>query len=297
MQSSQSNTSQATLLASSIEESFLEYDGPESESGYPLQPHGYIIIEEIGRGAFAKVLRAFCPSKMEQVAIKVIALEALQSSMEEIQAEVRAMASICHEHVLSLHCCFVVRSELWLIMPLMSSGSVTDVMRVIRSSLNTPPGQGLPHQIVRIILRRLLKGLSYIHENGQIHRDIKAGNILMNRSGRLAIADFGVSGWKRDPFSRKTGESMGERKTFVGTPCWMAPEVMEQTKGYDEKADIWSVGITALELAKGSAPYAKLAPMQVRLSIFYSWFSSSSPKHRIHFNRLHETAGITKNDS
>jgi serine/threonine-protein kinase OSR1/STK39 len=187
---------------------------PVNEDGWPLAPEGYVISVEVGQGAFAKVMRAYCPLKDESVALKVMKLENITTSLEEIQAEVRSMKLSHHVNVLDLLCCFVVKSDLWLVMPLMDKGSCHYVMRMLRKSGKLLEGQGLPEEAVATILREMLHGLEYIHGQHQIHRDIKAGNILLNASGRVVLADFGVAGWMSEAGAR--GEH--QKKTFVGTP-------------------------------------------------------------------------------
>jgi hypothetical protein len=131
-------------------------------------------------------------------------------------------------------------------------------MEQLRKARSLPANAGFPERWIRAIVRDLLEGLVYLHDQRQIHRDVKAGNILLSAAGDVKIGDFGVAGWMT-----YEGRRGNLTYTFVGTPCWMAPEVMDQSMGYDAKADIWSVGITMLELARGYAPYARLAPMEV----------------------------------
>lgn len=111
---------------------------------------------------------------------------------------------------------------------------------------------------VAIILKELLLGIKYLHNNFKIHRDIKCANILLNTNGDVKIADFGVSA--------QISDSVTKRSSIVGTPCWMAPEILI-SNAYDYKCDIWSIGITAIEMVTGTVPYQNQNPMQALLNI------------------------------
>jgi serine/threonine-protein kinase OSR1/STK39 len=230
---------------------------------WPTDPSLYELIGKIGQGAFASVWKADTKSdddkKKRECAIKVLNLDHVDSNLNEIRLEVQAMRLSSHPNVLPCHAAFVKATDLWLVTQLMRKGSSLHCLDGARRKYREmgQPAAKMEEHILYIIHETLL-GLQYIHENGQIHRDIKAGNILIDSDGHVRIADFGVSGWLVN-----AGTQQEKAKTFVGTPCWMAPEVMEQIHGYDYKADIWSLGITALELAKGYAPYARYPPMKV----------------------------------
>lgn len=226
----------------------------ETKESYPPDPERYILRAEIGRGAFATVYLASCLDNNVDVAIKILDLDELDTSWEEIRKEISLMRLLNHPNVVPSLCSFVVEQEIWLVMPLMAGGSCADIMKN-----NFPKGYD-DEVLIATILKETLTGIEYFHKEGRIHRDVKAGNILISQEGEVQMGDFGVAGTLIEAGDRKRS-----RRTFVGTPCWMAPEVMEQTHGYDYKADIWSFGITALEIAFGKPPYADYQPMKVML--------------------------------
>ncbi|KDP41922.1 hypothetical protein JCGZ_26940 [Jatropha curcas] len=220
---------------------------------YPIGSEFYSLYEEVGQGVSASVHRALCIPFEEIVAIKILDFERDNCDLSNISREVQTMILVDHPNVLKSHCSFVSDHNLWVVMPYMAGGSCLHILKAAYPD-------GFEEVVIATVLREVLKGLEYLHHHGHIHRDVKAGNILIDSRGAIKLGDFGVSACLFD-----SGDRQRMRNTFVGTPCWMAPEVMEQLHGYDFKADIWSFGITALELAHGHAPFSKYPPMKVLL--------------------------------
>jgi serine/threonine-protein kinase 24/25/MST4 len=198
----------------------------------------------IGGGSFGKVYKGVDKRTGQSVAIKVIDVENADDEVDDIIQEISILGGLNSPYVTKYYGSFLKGSDLWIVMEFCSGGSCQDLLQ---------PGL-IPEDYICIIVRELLMGLEYLHNDGKLHRDIKAANILLGANGQVKLADFGVSG--------QLTATMTKKNTFVGTPFWMAPEVIKQS-GYDHKADIWSLGITALELALGEPPYSDIHPMKV----------------------------------
>ncbi|KAG0531992.1 hypothetical protein BDA96_04G069400 [Sorghum bicolor] len=223
---------------------------------FPIRAADYELLEPVGDGATAVVRRARClPLGGEVVAVKIMNMaHRTESDVNNASEEVKTMIMINHPNLLSAYCSFTEGEALWIVMPYMAGGSCYHLMK------SSYPKGFDDENFIAFVLRETLKGLEYLHENGHIHRDVKAGNILLDQDKGVKLSDFGVTASLYDSIINRHGK----RKTLVGTPCWMAPEVMEQ-KDYDFKADIWSFGITALELAIGHAPFSSQPPAKVFL--------------------------------
>ncbi|CAH8491623.1 unnamed protein product [Schistosoma bovis] len=236
----------------------------ETPIQWPMTKASYEFGKSIGQGATSTVFEALCPSNGKKCAIKIINLEkcSTSASLEEINREIKSMKNMKNENIVAYYASFVAQTELCIIMDLCQRGSLLDVIKYTQNKRDITYGV-FDENTIATILRDVLRGLAYIHENGLVHRDLKCGNLLVKDDGIIQIADFGVAGFLATQPLTATGSVDLRRYTFVGTPCWMAPEVMQQARGYNQKADIWSLGITTIEMATGQAPYAKFAPMKV----------------------------------
>ena len=226
---------------------------------FPLDRTKYEILTKIGKGATAEVFVVKLLSTNELIAAKIIDLETCPIEIETLYHEVAFWRNSQSQNIINYYGSFVSESSCFILMEYMSAGSCYEIMKYAYP-------KGFSNEIVIAeILQQVLMALNYFHENKQIHRDVKAGNILLNDKGEVKMGDFGIAANLIEKGQRKRAKF-----TVIGTPCYMAPEVLKEEEGYTEKADIWSLGITAIELATGSAPYSGLFPLEVIVKIINS---------------------------
>ncbi|KAM8859662.1 STE20-like serine/threonine-protein kinase isoform 2-T2 [Spinachia spinachia] len=225
------------------------------------------IIGELGDGAFGKVYKAQNKQNRTLAAAKVIDTKT-EDELEDYMVEIEILASCDHHHIVKLLDAFYFDGKLWILIEFCAGGAVDAIMLELERPLTEPQ--------IRVVCRQTLEALSYLHENKVIHRDLKAGNILLSLNGEVKLADFGVSAKNTKTFQR--------RDSFIGTPYWMAPEVVmcetSKDRPYDYKADIWSLGVTLIELAQIEPPNHEMNPMRVLLKI-----AKSEPPTLMHPSR------------
>uniref|UniRef100_A0A7S3PQY3 non-specific serine/threonine protein kinase n=1 Tax=Aplanochytrium stocchinoi TaxID=215587 RepID=A0A7S3PQY3_9STRA len=201
----------------------------------------------LGRGSFGKVYKGQRQDTQEIFAVKVILLEDESHSartVEELKEEIAIMKHCKSEFVAEFIEAYDANDSLYIVMELFEPGSVYDLGNMCKHFKFT-------EELIRDLCAQTLLGLEFLHSKGIIHRDIKSGNILLTLQGQAKLCDFGVSAVQ--------GKRTDPRKTVIGTPYWMAPEIIQET-GYDYKIDVWSLGITILEMAEGDPPFSKINP-------------------------------------
>ncbi|KAM8843585.1 STE20-like serine/threonine-protein kinase [Synchiropus picturatus] len=212
------------------------------------------IVGDLGDGAFGKVFKAQNKQTGVLAAAKVIDTKT-EEELEDYMVEIDILASCDHPNIVKLLDAFYYESKLWILIEFCAGGAMDAVMLELERPLTEPQ--------IKVVCRQTLQALLYLHDNKIIHRDLKAGNILLTLDGDVKLADFGVSA--------KNSKSLQRRDSFIGTPYWMAPEVVmcetSKDRPYDYKADVWSLGVTLIELAQMEPPNHEMNPMRVLLKI------------------------------
>ncbi|KAJ1105823.1 hypothetical protein NDU88_003227 [Pleurodeles waltl] len=216
----------------------------------------YELIQRVGSGTYGDVFKARITRTGEMSAVKIIKLEP-GDDISSIQQEISMLKDCRHPNIVAYFGSYLRSNRLWICMEFCGGGSLQEIYQT------TGP---LGERQIAYVCRETLKGLHYLHAKGKMHRDIKGANILLTHDGEVKLADFGVSA--------EITASVAKRKSFIGTPYWMAPEVaaVERKGGYNQLCDIWAIGITAIELAELQPPMFDLHPMRALMIMSKSNF-------------------------
>ncbi|XP_018311363.1 serine/threonine-protein kinase 10 isoform X2 [Mycetomoellerius zeteki] len=212
------------------------------------------MVGELGDGAFGKVYKAQHKQSNHLAAAKMCALEG-EDDLSDFMIEIDILSECKHPNIVELHEAYFIEGKLWMLIEYCDGGAVDSIMVELEKALTELQ--------IAYICQHMTKGLAFLHKSKVVHRDLKAGNVLLTMAGGVKIADFGVSA--------KNKHTLQKHDTFIGTPYWMAPEVVLcetfRDNPYDFKVDIWSLGITLIEFAQMEPPNHEMSPMRVLLKI------------------------------
>ncbi|XP_049289471.1 STE20-like serine/threonine-protein kinase isoform X1 [Anopheles funestus] len=212
------------------------------------------MIGELGDGAFGKVYKAQNRETKQLAAAKMCTLED-EENLSDHMVEIDILSEIKHPNIVGLYEAFSIDDKLWMLIEYCDGGALDSIMVELEKPLTEAQ--------IAYVCKHMCAGLNHLHKNKVIHRDLKAGNVLLTMDGGVKLADFGVSA--------KNKHTMQKHDTFIGTPYWMAPELVLcetfRDNPYDFKVDIWSLGITLIEFAQMEPPNSEMSPMRVLLKI------------------------------
>ena len=224
----------------------------------PTNPHSFLEdVKKLDEGSTCIIYSAFYPKINETIAMKEMALT--EKNEKLLLEETRIMAAMSHKNIVRFYSAHKVNSTLWILMELMDGGSLTNVATYCECQE--------PH--IAYFAREVLQALAYMHKNNKIHRDIKTDNVLLKANGEVRLADFG--------YTAQLTAANDFRKSVVGTPYWMAPELIKSLP-YSFSVDIWSLGIMCRELAEGEPPYVEVPPMKALFKIVSAGIPEISDK-------------------